>query len=76
MEDASKSFKDLMFGMILIGLVMLFWNNFRADTERRYGIRSTNSNRVYNTQPGQVVRQQLYPAGYNNGGPATVYYTR
>lgn len=74
MDTWDKSFKELFLGMMIIGFVMLFWSNFKLDMERRYGIKSTKTNNTQNVQPGQVVRQQLYPAGYNNGGPATVYY--
>ncbi len=55
---------------MILGFLLTFWNNFKADMERRDGKQSYTNTTQTN---GRVVRQKLYPAGYNNG-QATVYY--
>lgn len=65
-----EGFKEFFIYLMVFGFLLTFWNNFKADMDRRDGIKKY-TNQVQKTN--QVVKQKLYPSGYN-GGPASVYY--
>lgn len=63
-------FKEFIIYLSIFAFLVTFWTNFKADMERRVGVRKY-TNQIQKSN--QVVKQKLYPSGYNVG-PAAVYY--
>lgn len=68
MSEEGGGFKNFLTLFLILGLINLFWNNFKADIARRDGVRSVAK------QKAQVVQQKVYRDAYvNNIGLSAVY---